>query len=282
MKTSHCSEIEKLVSCHISHVEKTYEIECVDSWMMRRAIVSSLVEHNVITEQLRLKCFPSPCAAENSLKLAKSGSYTGLLPHSQQIFCWSVIRLVNNGIAAITDTNKSTCYTSDKRRFLSAIQTKLEGMWDKTKFHISECPLTITYDKTEGEIEITRSTTKKIETFILTNLHYVIGGIAGVLLILVFVLVGRLKFKSNRIPKDKKELPNRRSYLNRQSHVYHEIGELDQSLKMPYEIEEKEEGDGHSYVTLQQKESGPNETPTMVDASNNRLSVLYINTAHSE
>ncbi|XP_062591544.1 nyctalopin-like [Saccostrea cucullata] len=138
VKTSHCSEIEKLVSCHISHVEKTYEIECVDSWMMRRAIVSSLVEHNVITEQLRLKCFPSPCASENFLKLAKSWSYTGLLPYSQQIFCWSVIRLVNNGIAAITDTNKSTCYTSDKRRFLSAIQTKLEGMLDKTKFHISE------------------------------------------------------------------------------------------------------------------------------------------------
>ncbi|XP_062574526.1 leucine-rich repeat and fibronectin type-III domain-containing protein 5-like [Saccostrea cucullata] len=160
------------------------------------------------------------------------------VPVCVKLIIWSVMRLVNNGIAAITDTNKSVCYTSDKRRFLSAIQTKLEGMRD-------------------GDHQKHRKEDRDVYTYKFTLCKI--------------------------ISKDKKELPNRRSYLNnRQSHVYHEIVDFDQSLKMPYEIEEKKEREGHSYVTLQQKESGPNETPTMVDASHNRLSVLYINTAHSE
>ncbi|XP_056022942.1 uncharacterized protein LOC125649430 isoform X2 [Ostrea edulis] len=257
VKKSNCSEVKDFVRCHLSSVEKTNNVSCFESFMMERAVVSSLVEQNIIRKELSLKCFPSPCADQRFLEAAKVRTYSGLMPYNQHIFCWSVMRLINTEIANITVTNKSTCYERDKMKILKAIQNNFKrGMFDEKKFLLSECPLSVTYDEvTEEDDDII----KNLEEFILTNLHFVIGGMAGFLLIIAgVVLLFRLRFK-----RKKKENTQKVCYNNRQSHIYHDIGDIDDTK--PYEMERCQGEESHSYISLQPTVEPPDRRPSRQD-----------------
>ncbi|XP_056022946.1 uncharacterized protein LOC125649433 isoform X2 [Ostrea edulis] len=255
VKKSNCSEVKDFVRCHLSSVEKTNHTSCFESFMMERAVVSSLVEQNIIRKELSLKCFPSPCADERFLEAAKVRTYSGLLTYTQQIFCWSVMRLINTEVANIMVTNKSTCYERDKLKILKVIQNDLRGIFDDKKFLLSECPLSVTYDEvTEEEDGITRN----LEEFILTNLHFVIGGMAGFLLVIaVVVLLLRLRFK-----RKKEENTLNETHNNREAHIYHDIGDMDDSDIKLYEMEKRQGEERHSYISLQPIVEPPDRKPS--------------------